>query len=113
MERTMNGKDSAAWLQRMEPEIECTLDLTSHSYDEVRGRVWMGRVWLEKASAMGWEDRELCSFELMREMMLGVVLMVTPDVILLQRPDGQQVRVKKGKPYSPPKRRSPTPPKAA
>jgi hypothetical protein len=103
---TMDKATAAAWLARMDDRIADALDASDDTHEDTCGRVWAGIGWLQKASAMGWPDHELCSHRLMVEMAVGTVIMVTPDVILLQRPCGRQVRILRGKPYGPPQPRS-------
>jgi hypothetical protein len=59
------------------------------------------RVWFDKAKALGWTVEDFARRPVMAQLASGVVTAVTADVMLVQQPDGERVRIERLGPVPP------------
>jgi hypothetical protein len=97
-----------AWRLPLDPEIEAQMDRQWPCGNPIwRGHIRHGRVWFDRAKALGWTAGELARKDLLSAMAVGVVTAVSATAILVQEPDGGRVRFKRRAPAG-----APMPPEA-
>jgi hypothetical protein len=114
-ETTMSDKAyQKPWSMLLDPEIEAQMDRQWPCGNPIwRGHIRHGRVWFDRAKALGWTAAELARKDLLSAMSVGVATSVTAEAVLVLAPDGERVRIRRHSPSRSPLPFPPQPPRAA